>query len=138
MNDTVLAHKALDIARADYPESWNGVEIVPLQGRSLMPLLRREDDQSFVDRELGWEAYGMDAYRRGDWKALRLPRPYGNDRWQLYNLAEDPGETRDLAAQNPDLVTELDQAWREYAEANGVIRPSEPVAYGRPVSGQKH
>ncbi len=80
----------------------------------------------------------MDAYRRGHWKALRLPPPYGNGNWQLYNLAEDPGEVRDVAAQHPDLVAELALGWTAYAEANGVIHPDTPVAYARPVSGGRY
>ena len=76
----------------------------------------------------------MDAYRRGSWKALRLPLPYGNSQWQLYNLNEDPGEVNDLAAQYPELTTELAQGWQRYVEQNGVIHPNHPVAYARPVS----
>jgi len=128
----------LEIAGGRYPESWNGREIVPLQGQSLMPLLMGEPDETFADREIGWEAYGMDAYRRGNWKALRLPEPFGTGDWQLYNLSEDPGEQHDLAAQNEKLVEELSQSWERYAEENGVIRPSSPTAYARPVSGRKY
>ena len=128
----------LEIAGGQYPENWNGREIVPLQGQSLMPLLLGETDETFADRELGWEAYGMDAYRRGSWKALRLPEPDGTGDWQLYNLAEDPGEQHDLAAQNQKLVSELAQGWERYAEENGVIRPNSPSAYARPVSGRKY
>ena len=103
-----------------------------------MTLLEGDRDPAWMERGLGWEAYGMDAYRRGDWKALRLPPPFGNGDWQLYNLAEDPGEVQDVAAQHPNLVAELALAWTAYAEANGVIHPDTPVAYGRPVSGGKY
>jgi arylsulfatase A-like enzyme len=91
-----------------------------------------------MKRGLGWEAYGMDAYRRGNWKALRLPPPYGNGDWQLYNLAEDPGEVQNVATQHPDLVAELALEWTAYAERNGVIHPGSPVAYARPVSGGRY
>ena len=128
----------LEAAGGKYPKTYNGNDIVPLQGTSLMPLLKGKPDEAFKDRELGWEAYGMDAYRRGNWKVLRLPPPYGNGEWQLYNLAKDPGEVNDLATQNHDLVMELSQAWERYAEANGVIRPSDAVAYARPISGRKY
>jgi len=128
----------LEVAGQTYPDTYNGSPIAPLQGVSLVPLLIGSSDAAFTQRGLGWEAYGMDAYRRGDWKVLRLPEPYGNGQWQLYNLAEDPGEVNDLSPQNPELVNELTRAWEGYAEANGVIRPNQPVAYARPVSGRKH
>jgi arylsulfatase len=135
---TDLMPTFLEVAGGGYPETYNGNGIVPLQGQSLIPLLQGKTGEAFANRELGWEAYGMDAYRRGDWKALRLPEPYGTGEWQLYKLTDDPGEIADLAAENPDLVNELSQAWERYAEVNGVIRPSEPVAYARPVLGKKH
>ncbi len=36
-------------------------------------------------------------------KILPVTEPYGNGRWQLYDLASDPGETKDRAAEFPDL-----------------------------------
>jgi len=56
--------------------------------------------------------------RRGDWKIVQLeagregPAP---DAWELYDLAEDVGETRNVAAQHPQQVREmaaLFQQWR--------------------------
>ncbi|MDF7825389.1 sulfatase-like hydrolase/transferase [Pontiellaceae bacterium B12227] len=41
--------------------------------------------------------------RRGDWKVVR----YANQPWRLFNITDDPGETKDLAAQNPERVTEM-------------------------------
>ena len=126
----------LDMADAEYPMSYAGTAVAPLQGVSLMPLLQGSGEPE--DRELGWEAYGMTAYRQGNWKMLRQPPPYGNGKWQLYNLAVDPGELDDLAAEHPDRVAELAEAWDRWAEANEVILPSEPVAYARPVSPGKY
>jgi len=133
-----LAPTFLELAEVRQPREWQGTEIAQIQGRSLLSLLEGNSDDAWLERGLGWEAYGMDAYRRGNWKVLRLPPPYGNGNWQLFNLAEDPGEVQDLAAQNPDLVTELALGWTTYAEANGVIHPDTPVAYGRPVAAGKY
>jgi arylsulfatase len=72
----------LAVAGANYPEEYNGEAIVPLQGKSLLPLLRGQTSNEHEPREIGWSAYGMDAYRRGHWKALRLPEPYGNGDWR--------------------------------------------------------
>ena len=133
-----LAPTFLELAGVRQPELWQGAEVAHIQGRSLMPLIEGTVDPAWFERGLGWEAYGMDAYRRGNWKALRLPPPYGNGDWQLYNLAHDPGENQDLAAEHTDLVAELAQGWAAYAEANGVIHPDTPVAYARPVSKGKY
>ena len=127
----------LSVAAANYPSIYKGESIVPLQGKSLMPVLTATPGSTRQDRGIGWSAYGMDAYRKGNWKVLRLPEPYGNSDWQLYDLATDPGELRDLAAEFPERTSALADAWRDYADMNGVIRPNEPTAYSKPVVGRK-
>ena len=55
----------LSVAGVDYPDVYNGETIVPLQGKSLMPMLSGGSAIKVESRGLGWSAYGMDAYRRG-------------------------------------------------------------------------
>ena len=128
----------LSVAEAEYPKVYNGESIVPLQGKSLMPLLTGQPPTKAEPRELGWSAYGMDAYRKGDWKVLRLPEPYGNGDWQLYDLASDPGELHDLSSDFPERTAELTRLWMDYADSNGVIQPNAPIAYSKPVIGRKY
>jgi arylsulfatase len=128
----------LSVAESDYPDEYNGESIVPLQGKSLLPLLTGESSGTLEPRELGWTAYGMDAYRKGNWKVLRLPEPYGNGDWQLYDLAADPGELNDLSSEFPDLAGELARAWEVYAKSNGVVQPDAPIFYSKPVIGKKY
>ena len=135
---TDLMPTILELAGVQQPTQWNGVDVAPIQGQSLVELLDGDRDPEWMERDLGWEAYGMDAYRRGPWKVLRLPPPYGNGDWQLYNLDKDPGEVQDVAAQHPDLVQELAAGWTAYAESNEVIHPETPVAYARPVPKGKY
>jgi arylsulfatase A-like enzyme len=44
------------------------------------------------------------ALREGDWKIVR-EKP--DQPWQLYNVAENPGETKNLAGEHPQHVAEL-------------------------------
>ena len=128
----------LSVAEADYPDSYGGKSIVPLAGKSLLPVLYGQSSADTATRDFGWSAYGMDAYRQGSWKTLRLPEPYGNGDWQLYDLATDPGEIHDLAAEYPERVGLMAKAWDSYAELNGVIRPDSATAYAKPIVGRKH
>lgn len=50
---------------------------------------------------------------RGNRKIINEPPPGGTEStpWRLYDLAEDPGETRDLAAESPEFVAELVREW---------------------------
>jgi arylsulfatase len=128
----------LSVAGAPYPESYRGETIVPLQGISLLTALKGQAVIKDAERELGWSAYGMDAYRKDQWKVLRLPEPYGSGDWQLYDLAADPGEIHDLAAKFPDQAAALARAWQDYAETNGVIQPDTATAYAKPIVGRKY
>ena len=128
----------LSVAGAEYPEVYNGEPIVPLLGQSFLPLLKGSSFTEAEPRELGWSAYGMDAYRKGDWKVIRLPHPYGNGEWQLYDLAADPGETHDQSSDFPERTAALAMAWQDYADSNGVIKADGPTAYSKPVVGRKY
>lgn len=121
----------LEAAGVGYPESFAGQALPQMHGLPLWPLLAEGTDDAFQTRPLGWEAYGMDALRYGDWKALRLPPPFGNGQWQLYNLASDPGETKDLAEKHPDRAVQMAKFWNAYADANGVVHPDTPVYYAK-------
>jgi arylsulfatase A-like enzyme len=137
-HNTDLMPTFLEIAGIGYPSSYRGLPLADPQGRSLLPLLSGQEDVAFKERGMGWEAYGMDAWRQGDRKILRLPSPYGNNDWQLYDLTRDPGETNDIAEDNPDLVRKLAVKWEHYAKTNEVVHPDKPVAYGKPVSPGKY
>ncbi|TWT84250.1 Arylsulfatase [Planctomycetes bacterium CA13] len=59
---------------------------------------------------------------KGNWKLMEFfPTPHGQDRsFELYNLREDISEQENVAAANPELVTELHQEmirWRESVDA---------------------
>lgn len=61
--------------------------------------------------------------RRGDWKLIRLfaQNDDGSDQLELYNLRDDLGESKNLAASKPELVRELD------ALITGFLRDAEAV-----------
>ena len=50
---------------------------------------------------------GQQSVRVGDWKAIRQNMSRGNLAIELYNLAEDVGEQRDVAQQHPEIVARL-------------------------------
>ena len=73
------------------------------------------------DDWLGWELFGNRAIRQGDWKISWHYEPYGSWDWQLFNLADDPGEQYDLSEKYPEKRKELISLWDEYVKTNGVI-----------------
>lgn len=63
--------------------------------------------------------------RSGDWKLIRWfsPQPGDEHRYELYNLREDLGETRNLAAGNPERVKELDALIDGFLKDTGALYP---------------
>jgi arylsulfatase A-like enzyme len=118
----------LELAGTAHPgTTYRGREVAPVRGRSLVEYLSGAAETVHeADTSTGWELFGRRAIRRGDWKALYLPAPYGPGCWQLYDVASDPGEIHDLAEAQPDKLAELLALWDRYVEENGVLL--EPVS----------
>jgi len=92
-----------------------------LDGVNIAPLIASADAPS-PHGALYWERDKQWAVREGDWKlVINGPASTHNGKDMaaeetfLSNLADDPGETNNLAAAHPDIVarlTELHEAWR--------------------------
>ena len=122
----------LAAASVSHPETYQGKEVTPLQGKSLFPILNGTRDSVRGPSDwLGWELFGNRAIREDNWKLLWLCQPHGTGKWQLYDLKADPGEINDLATSEPKIVKRLIGHWREYAEKNNVILPDTS-----PICGQ--
>ncbi len=112
----------LSAAKVERPK---GIEI---DGVDLMPLLRAGEGKSIAGRdELFWHfphyrgrIMPYSILRKGDWKLLRR---YEGNRVELYNLADDLGETKDLAKKLPDKVAELEKALDAWIARTGSREP---------------
>ena len=128
----------VDLTGAYYPESKDGLEILPLEGASLTPSFT---NQSLDKEALYWEHEGNRAIRRGKWKLVSRASPWffehdehnvlPEDLWELYDLEADRTETTDLAADHPEMVAEMAGMWQEWAIRCQVV-PKPPKGYARP------
>lgn len=115
----------MQAAQAPYPASFNGHDITPLEGVSLVPAMR---GHQMRERPIGFDHQGAHALRKGDWKAVWSKRMPHKVRWELYNLAEDRCETDDLASKHPDRVRVMADEWERWARRVGVIHPPDQAA----------
>ena len=100
----------VEVSGAVYPASHKGQKILPMEGRSLVPVFAG----GRVEREaLFWEHEGNAAVRAGDWKLVRKGR---RGAWELYNMKADRTELHDLAMQEPAKASELAALWEAWAE----------------------
>lgn len=99
-----------DVAKAEYPQSWNGIPITPLAGKSLLPIFegkKREGHPVLFN-----EHEGGRYVRTSEWKLVTLD---AKQPWQLFRINEDQTETEDLANKYPEVVHELDSLWQNWA-----------------------
>lgn len=95
-----------ELAGAEVPAGIDGI--------SLVPTLLGQGEQKKHDF-MYWEFNGWTAVRQGNWRAVK---PRNSTAWELYDVAKDPGETKDLAATHPDALARLQAiAEREHEPA---------------------
>ncbi|MEL7546613.1 MAG: sulfatase-like hydrolase/transferase [Pseudomonadota bacterium] len=93
-----------------------------MTGRSLLPLIRGETDAVYgPDDAVGFSTSGQAALYRGRYKLVRNLPPFGDSVWRLFDLEDDPGETRDLSNDLPELKAELMLDYGDYADRMGVL-----------------
>lgn len=116
------AVSALDLA----PTALAAAGVAPessLDGVNLLPVLAGEAPAP-AREALFWRFGPQRAVRRDRWKLVdwRDLEAKTNSGWQLYDLAADPGETRDLAAAQPAVVADLRARWEAWDRGNAAPR----------------
>ncbi len=107
----------VELSGAEYPRRYDGHEVHPMEGQSLLPVLCGEEESTTqnTERLLYWDFSGNHAVRRGDWKLVAARARA----WELYDLSTDRSETRDVADQHPQLVSELAVQYDRWASRTG-------------------
>ena len=110
-------------------QRFDGVSIVPaLKGR---PLGRETVFCHFPHYVKATGNLPSTYVRKGDWKLIRFyaDGPDQANRFELYNLAEDIGETKDLSARMPEKVRELDGMIDAHLKEIGAVVPKPNPSY---------
>lgn len=120
---TDIAPTLYELAGTRHPgTTYQGKPVLPLRGQSMLPYLKGQAKTVRGDNDtVGWELGGRKALRKGDWKIVFSNAPWGTNDWELYNVAEDRSESRNLAAANPQKLGELLVAWRDYVRETGTL-----------------
>ena len=103
----------VELAGGQYPSEVDGVEILPMEGVSLVDAFGGKTERS--DKPIFWEFSGNHAVRAGNWK---LVAERGKE-WELYDLSKDRSETNDLAPSSAKSVKKLAKMYDEWAERTG-------------------
>ena len=112
----------LELTKLEHPEKFRGRNVKPMRGRSLAGVTSGSQENTYAkDALIGGEMMNGKWLRKGDYKAVLVAKPFGPATWQLFNVTEDPGETRDLSKEQPAILKELKAAWDQYAKDVGVV-----------------
>jgi len=101
----------LELAEREYPREINGNTILPVEGKSLLPIFRGQKRPGHMS--LSWELFGNRAIRQGDWK---LVWGASEKRWELYDLETDRSETINLAEKFPNRVATMARDWETWRQ----------------------
>ncbi len=102
-----------------------GIAAPQVDGQSLVPILRGEK-QEIYPFIVGYFQDSQRMIREGEWKLIWYPKI---DRWQLFNVADDPNELRDLTdeATHANRITDLRRKLVNWLKDRG-----DPIAKSTP------
>ncbi len=105
-----------ELAETNYPSTYKGNEIIPMRGKSLVPIFKEEIGKPHDI--LFWEHEGNRAVRMGEWKIVSKK----NQPWELYNVNADRTELSNLANDSTELLNRLVEEYLEWAMEINVIQ----------------
>ncbi|MEY4044116.1 MAG: hypothetical protein RL644_384 [Actinomycetota bacterium] len=127
----------LDAAGIESPSHVNGLAQMPIDGVSMVPVMESASApenhvtqyfEMFGNRAIyhdGWIASCF--HGRLPWKRFdSVPFDGPQEKWELYDIRNDFSQGRDLAAERPDKLAELQQLFDEEARRNNVYPLKEP------------
>ncbi|KAK6081896.1 arylsulfatase [Seiridium cupressi] len=122
---------------------FRGKDVHAIRGKSWVPFFgtggKTGEDETWAihpsSEAIGWELFARGALRKGDWKIVHISKAQsgvgeGDEGWELFNIANDPGETLDLAQTEPDKLGELLACWDEYVVECGIVWGEAATATG--------
>lgn len=112
----------LELAGAEYPTTYNGHKIQPIadEARSLVPMAKKNAEWD-TERIMFWEHENGKAVRTADWRLTA----HTDGGWQLFDMRNDYSETKNVAADHPEVVKELRRKWNAWAKSVGLNVPEE-------------
>ena len=120
---TDLLPTVLDLVGVDLPTTRHGQPLPSPAGSSFTTSLA-DSDTSSTHPEQYYEQAGHRGFYRDGWSAVTCHgrrEAFSNDTWELHHLAEDPTESCDVAAEHPEKLAELREAWEQAAWDNQVF-----------------
>ena len=124
---------AVDVSGGSYPKTFDGNQIQPMEGKSLVAAFNQKD----LEREaIFWEHEGNRAVRMGKWKLVSKANKtksflwdkvdeLEHSNWELFDMEKDRTEMNDIAANHQELVINMADMWLSWGKRTGIVpRPT--------------
>lgn len=112
----------LDLTGSKHPASNGDKSVKSMLGKSMRTELEGEVNTVHRNGIIAGEMGGKNGWiRDGDYKARFVDNQYSDGEWQLFNVATDPGETKNLAQEMNEKLNTLIEEWQNYSDSVGVI-----------------
>lgn len=130
MTPTILSLVGVE----NHQGSWNNSAIEPIVGSDFSSFLAGTAlNIHDEDEPIGYELGGSSVLFKGDYKIVINRFEQNETEWHLFNIKIDPGETRDLIEERPELFAEMLADYEEWEEANNVLPMPEGYNRGRTI-----
>lgn len=102
---------------------YAGRTVQPMTGVSMLARLQGRSDEAIrgPNDALAGELFTGRYVVRGPWKLVSVQAPFGDNRWQLFNLATDRGENHNVIDAHPAVAAQLIAEYEAYAARTGVV-----------------
>ena len=128
ISDTYVSVKDLPMTILDYAgvkhplTTYQGRDIIPPSGKKMTPFLAGKSKTVRTDKDWNaFELFGNSYIVRGDYKAIKVRTGmWGDGKWHLYHLRNDPAEMNPLEKNMPDELSELVAIYDGYAKKNNI------------------
>lgn len=128
---TDIAPTIMEAIGTELPEYYHGIKQQPFTGIAMNYSFDNPDAPN-AKKQQYYEMFGNRAIWKDGWKAVtlhanRMPwdvnvvKPFEEDVWELYHVAEDFSESKDLAKEYPEKLEELKKVFEEEAWENNVF-----------------
>jgi len=144
-HSTDIVPTLLDVLGIEMPKVYKGVPQYAMTGTSMKYTFTATPNAPTQKHRQYYAMLGTRGIWEDGWKAVAMHVPitgqgsFDKDVWELYNVNEDRAESKNLAAQYPDKLKQLIDAWFDEADKNlvlplddrtaveqlGIARPSE-------------
>jgi arylsulfatase A-like enzyme len=119
-----LAPTFLELAGARYPTDGS---VRPMLGASMADLLQGRADRVHGDDYVTVLHHAGRAFlRQGRWKLVNLDPPFQLEDLELFDLEADPGETTNLALDEPEVFARMIELWRTTRNELGIVLENDP------------